>query len=168
VDVRSLAYDHPHATTLIAALQRFYVERYGDNDHTPVDPAEFRAPRGHFVVGYLDGHPVACGGWRIRGTQDPDLCDGDAEIKRMFVVPAARGRGHSHTLLAELERTAHAAGVRRLVLETGTLQPEAIGLYVSSGYTPMGGFGLHRDEPRSRCFAKVLAASTSRSAEAQR
>ncbi|MEQ4203815.1 GNAT family N-acetyltransferase [Actinopolymorpha sp. B9G3] len=160
MDVRTLAYDHPHATTLIDELQRWYVEWYGDTDKTPVDPAEFQPPSGLFLVGYLDGRPAGCGGWRIRDTRDPDLCDGDAEIKRMYVVPSARGRGHSRTLLAGIERTARAAGVRRLVLETGALQPEAIGLYESSGYAPIGTFGLHRDEPLSRCFAKVLTAAS--------
>jgi GNAT superfamily N-acetyltransferase len=156
VDVRTLAYDHPHATALIDELQQFYIERYGDDDKTQVDPAEFHPPLGQFVVGYLDGRPVGCGGWRIRDPRDPDLRDGDAEIKRMYVVPSARGRGHSRALLAGIERTAHAAGVRRLVLETGAHQPAAIGLYVSNGYVRIGAFGLHRDEPLIRCFAKVL------------
>lgn len=156
MDVRTLAYDHPHAEALIADLQRWYVERYGDIDRTAVDPAEFQPPGGLFLVGYLDGHPVGCGGWRLRDTRDPDLRDGDAEIKRMYVVPSARGRGHSRALLAGIERSARAAGVSRLVLETGALQPEAIGLYESSGYTPIEPFGLHRGEPLIRCFAKVL------------
>jgi ribosomal protein S18 acetylase RimI-like enzyme len=74
----------------------------------------------------------------------------------MYVVPEARGRGLARRLLAELEDSARAAGRVRMVLETGTEQPEAIALYLSSGYTPMPGFGVYRDDERSRCFAKRL------------
>ena len=82
------------------------------------------------------GDPVACGGWRVARTAGPTAAparDGDAEVKRMFVHAAHRGRGHARAVLAELERTAAAAGRRRAVLETGTRQPEAIALYTSAG-----------------------------------
>ena len=158
VDLRTVDYDHRDAVALIGEIQQEYVRRYGGIDRTPLDPSEFASPSGLFLVGYLDGTPVACGGWRRHEGWDPDLLAGDAEIKRMYVVPSARGRGHSRTLLAELERTARAAGVQRVVLETGTGQPEAIGLYTSNGYTPIPGFGIHRGNPKNRCFAKVLAA----------
>lgn len=48
-----------------------------------------------------------------------------------------------------------------MVLETGIRQPEAISLYRSCGYEPISGFGLHKDAPGSRCFAKPLVASMS-------
>ncbi len=109
------------------------------------------------MIGYDGTEAVACGGWRARRSgDDPALRDGDAEIKRMYVAPAHRGRGIARALLAELERAAVAAGCRRAVLETGTRQPEAIALYLSEGYAPMAKFGTYRDEPGSRCFAKSL------------
>ena len=43
-----------------------------------------------------------------------------------------------------------------MVLETGTMQPEAIALYTSSGYEPVPGFGYYKDAPLSRCFGKRL------------
>lgn len=156
MELRALAYDHHDAGALVTALQQEYVERYGGIDRTPVDPADFAPPAGYFVAGYVDGQPVACGGWRRVDGKDPDLLEGDAEIKRMYVVAPARGRGHARGLLAELERAAREAGIRRLVLESGARQPEAIGLYVSAGYTPIPGFGIHRGMPLNRCFAKVL------------
>lgn len=158
LELRHIPFDHPDAVRLISDVQAFYRLRYGGEDATPVDPAEFAAPLGYFTVGYVDGTPVACGGWRARDAgEDPSLTDGDAEIKRMFVVDAHRGRGYARAVLAELERTAAAAGRRRAVLETGTLQPEAIALYTSCGYAPMLPFGAYRDEPGSRCYAKALA-----------
>jgi ribosomal protein S18 acetylase RimI-like enzyme len=141
---------------LIDEVQQVYVERYGDQDITPVDPAEFAPPLGHFVVGYLDGVPVACGGWRAQDGPAPDHEPGDAEIKRMYVSPSARGRGLARQVLAELEHAAELAGRRRLVLETGVRQPEAISLYRSSGYERTRNFGVYRDHPESLCFAKVL------------
>ena len=99
---------------------------------------------------------MACGGWRAH-EPGPEFAEGDAEIKRMYVVPVVRGRGLSRLLLVELERRAVAAGRRRLVLETGIRQPEAIGLYRSSGYSEIPRFGVYRCDPRSRCFGKLLA-----------
>jgi ribosomal protein S18 acetylase RimI-like enzyme len=157
LDLRPTPFDHPDSVQLIAELQAHYVGLYGDGDDTPVDPAEFAAPAGYFVLGYLDGVAVASGGWRAReGGGDPQLRPGDAEIKRMYVVPAARGRGFARAVLAELELSAAAAGRLRMVLETATLQPDAIGLYVSCGYLPMPNFGHYRDDPHSRCYAKAL------------
>ncbi|WP_300007674.1 GNAT family N-acetyltransferase [Pseudonocardia sp.] len=158
MDLRPTAFDHPDAVRLIAEVQAVYRERYGDEDITPLDPAQFAPPLGHFTVGYAGGIAVACGGWRARGRDgaDPELRDGDAEIKRMYVAAAHRGRGYARAVLAELERTAAARGRRRTILETGTRQPEAIALYRSEGYAPIPGFGAYRCEPDSRCFAKTL------------
>ena len=156
LEIRRIRFDHPDAVRLTEAVQREYVERYGDPDLTPLDPAEFEPPAGVFLVAYLDGEPVATGGWRAMDSSPEGHRDGDAEIKRMFVVPGARGRGLARRILAELEAGAAAAGRTRIVLETGTRQPEAISLYVACGYTPVAKFGLYRDEPMSRCFGRDL------------
>ena len=160
LELCTVGYDHPDVAVLVAAVQREYVQRYGDEDATPVDPAEFAPPRGFFTVCYVAGTPVACGGWRSRdgGSGEP-LQDGDAEVKRMFVLATHRGRGYARAVLAELERTAAAAGRRRAVLETGTRQPEAVALYASAGYRPMAAFGVYRHSPNCRCYAKILARS---------
>jgi GNAT superfamily N-acetyltransferase len=123
----------------------------------------FDPPRGLFFVAYdAAGRPVGSGGWRAwdgAGARSEGYADGDAEIKRMFVVGEARGRGLSRLILARLEETARAAGRVRMVLETGTQQPEAMSLYASSGYVevPEGQkFGLYRCSPSSRCYVKAL------------
>jgi GNAT superfamily N-acetyltransferase len=142
------AYDHPDAVALIAEVQQEYVVRYGDQDGTPVDPAEFAPPRGLFLVAYVDGTPAACGGWRAHET--------DVELKRMYVTPPFRGRGLARAVLAELERTARVAGFRRVILETGSKQPEAIALYESSGYLPVARFGYYADAPEAVHLGKVV------------
>lgn len=151
-------YDHPDAVKLIDGVQQEYVHRYGDEDETPVDPAEFALPHGLFLVGYDEGVPVACGGWRVHEEPSRGLQAGDAEIKRMYVVESARGKGFARAVLAELERTAVQAGRRRAVLETGSKQPEAIALYRSSGYDEIPKFGYYRDDELSLCFGKELGA----------
>lgn len=148
VQLRVVPYSDPDAMKLVAEVQQEYVHRYGEQDSTPVDPAEFAPPHGLFVLGYADGAAVACGGWRNHGDA--------AEIKRMYVVPSARGHGYARVVLAELERTARAAGHRRCILETGLEQPEAIALYTSSGYLPIDGYGVYKCAPESRYYGKSL------------
>lgn len=94
--------------------------------------------------------------WRLEADRDLGLRDGDVEVKRMFVVATERGRGYARRVLGELERTAAAAGGRRMVLETGARQPEALGLYTSAGYLPISGFGAYRCSPHSRHLGKPL------------
>jgi GNAT superfamily N-acetyltransferase len=151
----AVGYGHPDATRLIDDVQAEYVARYGGPDESPVDPLMFEPPYGTFLIGYADDEPVATGAWRRTAIEALGAAV-TAEIKRMYVVPEARGNGHARAVLAELERTASEAGIEALVLETGLRQPEAIGLYASSGYTRVPGFGHYRDSPLSRCFAKRL------------
>lgn len=159
--LRDVSLDHADAVRLNAELQQEYRVRYGGVDTTPIDPRQFDDPRGRFVVGYVDAAAVGCGGWRARdGAEDPELRPGDAEIKRMYVAAAHRGRGYARAILAELERTAAAAGRLRAVLESGTRQPESVALYRSSGYEPIAAFGRYRDSPNSLFFAKPLTVPT--------
>jgi GNAT superfamily N-acetyltransferase len=151
-----VGWGHPDALALIEAVQEEYVTRYGGRDTTPLDPVMFDPPRGSFFVGYVAGVPVASGAWRRREDVDVFGTNETAEIKRMFVVPEARGAGLARTMLAHLEQTAALAGARAMVLETGTAQPEAIALYESSGYAPIASFGHYAWAPENRCFAKAL------------
>lgn len=149
VQLEAVSFDSPLAQSLIDEVQQEYVRRYGGPDETPVDPAEFAAPDGTFLVAVLDGTPIGCAGLRRHGA---DI----AEVKRMFVRIEHRRRGHGRRMLSALEGWARQQGHRRVVLETGLAQPEAIALYASAGYLPTEGFGHYRDEPLSRSFAKEL------------
>ncbi|MGW4895114.1 GNAT family N-acetyltransferase [Kitasatospora sp. NPDC004240] len=158
VEIRVTGYGHPDAQWLSAEVQQEYVRRYGEGDLTELHPDHFEAPAGLFLIAYLDGAPVACGGWRAKQAGPHGLRDGDAELKRMFVVPSARGRGLARRMLRRLEETAVEAGRTRFVLETGTEQPEAVALYRAEGYTSIQGFGIYRDHPMNICLGKELTA----------
>ncbi|AJE84785.1 MULTISPECIES: GNAT family N-acetyltransferase [Streptomyces] len=157
MDIRPVPFDHPDAVALNDRVQLEYAERYQDEgDITPLDPAMFAPPLGLYLLAYDGRLPVATGGWRGQEENEWGYSDGDAEIKRMYVVPEARGRGLSRVLLAALEDDARLRGRTRMVLETGTKQPEAVSLYTSAGYEPCAKFGHYRFHELSLCFAKPL------------
>ncbi|GIG21535.1 hypothetical protein Cch01nite_22590 [Cellulomonas chitinilytica] len=149
-------WDDPDAARLRTAQQAELRDRYGDDDIGHTMTGESIAA---MVLLRVDGEPVACGA--IRDASD-ELGAGTGELKRMFVLPGHRGRGHSRTVLAELERIATDLGWRRLVLETGVLQPEAIGLYLRAGYRSIDNFGEYVDVVDSRCFEKSLVPAAPR------
>jgi GNAT superfamily N-acetyltransferase len=140
--------DH-RAKGLEAALITEMDRRYGSGGPGPVVSEGFDPPEGYFVMAIIDGRPVGCGGFRR-------LEQTKAEIKRMYVDPSGRGSGVGRQILQHLEERALAAGYRESWLEAGTLQPEAISLYVSFGYSAVQPYGEFKDDPRSRCFMRSL------------
>jgi putative acetyltransferase len=141
-------------TQLISELSAELSQLYPDlNDGTGsggFKPEDVLVPRAAFMVAWLDDEPVGCGA--LRPLPDTDA----AEIKRMFVRPALRGKGISRSILAFLEATARAFGYTMVMLETGIHQTEAIGLYESSGYQRMDCYGSYQDSPISLCYEKKL------------
>nr|WP_066933423.1 GNAT family N-acetyltransferase [Streptomyces sp. NBRC 110611] len=159
--IRPVRYDHPDAVRLDGLVQQEYVRRYGgEGDMTPLDPEMFTPPNGTYLIAYEDGRALATGGWRAHDVAADGYAAGDAEVKRMFVLPEARGRGLARRILAALEADAQAAGRSRMVLSTGSEQPEALELYASSGYALVEKaekFGHYRAYEGSRCMVKPLA-----------
>jgi GNAT superfamily N-acetyltransferase len=148
------SYAGPVVRRLVAALGEELAGRYPDDDPDckggEPDPEKFEPPRGRFLVAWMNGEPVGCGG----------VCagdgDGPAEVRRMYVVPEMRGRGISRRILTALEQETRGLGRERLRLETGINQPEAIGLYESSGFERIPNFGPYVGEARSVCLEKRL------------
>ena len=137
---------------LIAGLNTELTRQYPEDgaNHFRLDPEEVSPGRGSFLVAYEDdGSAAGCGAVRL-------LAGGDAEVKRMFVVAEARGRGHGRTILEALEREARSLGATRLVLETGERQVEALRLYESAGFSRIARFGEYVNSPLSVCMAKEL------------
>lgn len=150
-DLRSEPFDAPDVLALVRAQQeemRGLYDGVGDIG-PPRDAAMFEPPAGRFLVARIDGKAVACGG----------ICRFDttrAELKRMYVVPDARGRGLGRVLLAALEDEARRLGYVGIVLETGDRQPESLGLYASAGYRQIPCYGAYAERAISRCFEKTL------------
>ncbi|UCM91406.1 GNAT family N-acetyltransferase [Streptomyces marincola] len=123
----------PVAAPLLRELGREYVSRYGSaalREMTRYPDAEFAPPHGVLLLLVLDGAAVAGGAYR---RYDEDT----AELKRIWTHSAHRRRGLARRVVAELERDAAARGYRRVRLTTGPRQPEAAGLYLAAGYTPL-------------------------------
>ena len=139
IDFREIEPTVAPARELLAAMVAEMNELYGDIEFPGMPsatPADFAPPAGAFLVGYVDGEPVCSGGIKR-------LDDEAAEIKRMYVVPAARGRGVARLLLDALEDTAYDRGYRVVRLDTGPRQQHAMALYASAGYTAIGNFNAN-------------------------
>jgi putative acetyltransferase len=155
IDIRSSPLSSPDAVRLIAALNAELTATFPEPGatHFSLSGAQVEAGDGAFVVAYLDGAAVGCGAVRR-------LDEATAELKRMYVQPAARGLGIGRALVAALEREAHRIGVTQVVLETGTRLAPAIRLYESMGYSRIPLFGEYRASPEtSLCFGKSIALS---------
>jgi GNAT superfamily N-acetyltransferase len=136
IKIKSVRFDESEVQSLVAENLRDLSERYGGTgDDTPITADDFAAPDGDFLVAVADGELIASAGWRRHGD--------DAELKRMFTTKAARGRGVARRMLAAIEESARDAGCRRMILETGDRQPEAIALYEGAGYRPVEGYGIY-------------------------
>jgi GNAT superfamily N-acetyltransferase len=139
ITLRRTRADAPAAARLLAAYGAELVAR--GRPFSPVDPPpgaagaswvevhEMEPPGGAFLLLEEAGEAVACGGLRTL-----DGRAGLGEIKRMYVAPETRRRGHARRLLAALEEAAREAGLVRLRLDTNAQQPEAVALYEACGY----------------------------------
>jgi putative acetyltransferase len=140
------------ASALILALNAELSARYPEDktgDQFRLDAGEVADGRGAFLVAYEGGNPLGCGAIR--------LLDADTvEIKRMYVMPGARRRGFGRRLLEALEAEARILGAKRIVLETGPRQPEAIALYSSCGFSEIAAFGEHQASPLSVFMGKEV------------
>jgi GNAT superfamily N-acetyltransferase len=137
--IETVPSDEAPATALVAAMVDEVSGMYGRIDvpgAPTATPEDFSPPGGAFVVVFDDGRAVAGGGLK--------RLDGEAcEIKRMYVVPEARGRGLARVLLEALEDEARRLGYRIARLDTGAQQPAAQGMYERAGYQPIGNFNAN-------------------------
>ncbi len=153
--VTRVAADDPDVGRFSAALLREMAERYGG------DPDEIAgtAPGAEWVLlRDDDGTPLGCGALQPLRKSIPGAAADHGEVKRVYVDPAARGRGLSRPLMDALLVLAAELGYTWLQLETGTEQPEAVGLYERSGWRRVANYGQYVDDPRSVCFGLPVPA----------
>lgn len=145
-------FDSPDAVSLCTAQQAEMLALYdGEADIGPSrDAAQFVPPRGVFVIVRDDGgRALACGGVTR-------FDESRGELKRMYVLPEARGRGLGRLLLDELERHARELGFGALVLETGDKSDAALALYRRSGFASIRCWPPYDSRELSLCFEKPL------------
>ena len=162
LQIRARPYDHPDVVVLRTAAQRYMAEIYGQPDQTPLDAGQFAGALGGFVVGYLEGRPVATAGWRFSPYPVPGSAR-PAELKRVFVADEARRGGVARLLIAHLEDEARSRGADWMVLETGAPQIAAIGLYRRIGYVDIPDFGHYAGAPDVVSLGKPLVPASGRS-----
>ncbi|WP_417672306.1 bifunctional helix-turn-helix transcriptional regulator/GNAT family N-acetyltransferase [Roseibium sp.] len=134
----------PRDPESLSCLEQYYAELNSRFDtgfdvkrSADPDAEDMLAPRGCFLVCFSDDLPIGCVG--LKGTDK-----GYAEIKRLWVSPAARGLGMAKRLMSEIEGRAKALGMSLLRLDTNSKLPEAVKLYQTSGWTEIDRFN---DDP---------------------
>jgi putative acetyltransferase len=114
-----------------------------------LESADIQDGVGALLMAVLDDEPVGCGAFRVI-----DDRSGSAEIKRLYVTLAGRGKKIGSALLTELERIA--VGIDRFALEFGPRQPEAQAMFESAGYVVCDPWGPFIGKDFSVCMEKVL------------
>lgn len=140
----------PDFQTLVIALDADLRNRYGEimdvyDIHNVIEQLDT------VVIAYLENIAVGCGCFKGYDTES-------VEMKRIFVRADARGKGISTLILNELEDWARELGFMNAVLETGSKQKEAIGLYQKNGYKEIPKYEPYVDLPDSICFRKEFSA----------
>jgi len=139
---------HPDYQKLVALLDADLRIRDGD-DHAFFAQYNKSDDIKNVVVYFTDGDAAGCGTFKF-------FSEGVVEIKRMFVAPQSRGKGIASKILAELERWASEMNFHEAVLETGKKQPEAIALYLKSGYHLIPNYGQYENVASSVCMQKSI------------
>jgi GNAT superfamily N-acetyltransferase len=136
--VHQVTLDHPLVQPLLRELEHEYSTRYprfvrkeGPRELDRYPAEEFEPSHGGLLLILAEeGEPVAGGAYRR-------FDERTAELKRIWTHSGHRRRGLARAVVAELEQAATTAGYERLFLTTGPRQPEAKGLYLVTGYTPL-------------------------------
>jgi len=147
VIVEPRGFDDPVSVALRAELATELLARFGEDTEPGAKPTA--ADVAVFLVAFEGREPVGCGGLRLLG-------DGAAELKRMFVRPAARRSGVGRRILAALEAEVLARGCAIARVETSIDLPEAIAFYERAGYRAIPCFGAYAGVATSRCFERRL------------
>ena len=141
----------PEARALIGALDEYLGALYPPENNYLLEIEALCAPEVSFYVARVGGMALGCGALRVLDT-------GSGELKRMYVAPEARGLGLGRAILEAIEARAAQLGLATLKLETGTAQPEALGLYRTAGFRRCEAFAGYRPSPLNLFLSKTLAA----------
>ncbi|HEY6433721.1 MAG TPA: GNAT family N-acetyltransferase [Acetobacteraceae bacterium] len=146
IELAPLATDEVRA--LIDELEQTLAAEYPpDQRHGLALDAIFQ-PHIRFFLARLNGAAVGCGGAALFADY--------AEVKRMYVRDAARGRGVAQSLLKRIVQQAREAGLGVLRLETGIRQLAALRLYEHAGFRRCAAFGAYAEMPPDAVATSVF------------
>ena len=152
VIVRRETPDQPDVARFLAKADERSASLYPTESRHGPPLSALLSPSVQFFVARQEGRALGCGGYAL-------LSEGTAELKRLFVVPAARGRGVGMAIVQAIEETAADEGVRTLFLETGIKSFEALRLYNRLGFIECGPFAAYQPDPLSVFMTKPLSSS---------
>lgn len=144
--------DDVEVQMLVAQLNADLYQRYPEPNALifSLHPADIVDGVGALLMAVRRDVPVGCGAFKMLDDQP-----GTAEVRRMYVVPSARGQKIGAAILAEVEARAAVIGARRLVLELGPRQPEAIHRFERAGYVVCAPWGEFVGKDLSICMEKL-------------
>ena len=142
--------DSPDAVALIGELDDHLGALYAVQSRHGFSVEKLLRDGVKFFVARDGGRPAGCGGVLLVGREY-------AEVKRMYVRPAFRGRRIGRLMLDHLVEHARQHGLTVIRLETGIHQREAIALYEARGFRKIAPFGPYRDDPVSLCYELQLS-----------
>jgi putative acetyltransferase len=142
--------DDPNFRRLVSELDEYLAEVDGE-EHGYYAQFNGIDKIPHVVVAYDGETAVGCGAFK-------PYSDSTAEIKRMFVMPAHRGKRIGALVLSELESWSRELGYTHTILETGHRQIAAIHLYQNCGYEVIPNYDQYAGIENSICMKKNISA----------
>lgn len=134
--------------SLVQQLDADLDDRYGDQQDFYGQFNALDAIK-QVVVAYREDEAIACGA--IKAFDEQSM-----EVKRMYVLKSARGKGVATKVLRDLEIWAKSLGYTHCVLQLADNQPEALALYEKNGYRQTENFGQYIGDENSICMRKAL------------
>lgn len=148
IEVVKTTSEDPEFIALIKTFDAFLWERYPElkKDYWGNNIIEIN---NNVVLIYLDEKAVASGCFK-------KYSEKTVELKRMFVLPEARGFGLAQLVIKELEVMAKEQGFEIMILETLYKQIEAISLYQKVGFEIVENYEPYIGLSNSVCMSKSL------------
>jgi putative acetyltransferase len=156
IDIRPQRPDHPEVIALLDALDAYLASLYEPEANHILDVRALLAPEVHFIAAWCGPTAVGCGAVRRMPAEAETAGVPYGEIKRMYVVPEARGQRIGERVMQVLEVSLKAQGIKLALLETGADQHAAMRLYERAGYVRRGPFGGYPDNGLSVFYEKRL------------
>ena len=141
---------HPAFRHFYAVTEAYYSRIVGGKENrAEFTPFNASAEIPVVLLAFMEGQPVACAGLKR-------YSDLDAEVKRLWVEPAFRGRGIASALMDQIEEKARSLGYRRVILQTRPIMTDAVALYTKRDYVSIPNYPPYNKLPEAVCYAKSL------------